>query len=165
MRNETIHTNHAMPDLSDQVRSILDMVAKEIAEDGLPGLQDKSMSGWPQGVRGSGMGEPGKACGGSINVIPSNSTHGVCCPTLLAISAGTRGRGGLGQVLRQIRSHLIKCTNPGSGYATKSAILVFDKDDRRLFWENRLDWETQNIVNQVQFVKAYWDGHKLAVVP
>lgn len=165
MRKEKIFENQAMSDLSEQARSILDMVAWEIAEDGLPSLQDKLMSGWPHEVWGPQMGEPGMSVGGSFNVIPTNGSYGVCCPTLLAIAVGTRGRGGLGQVLRQIRSHLIKCTNPGSGYATKSVVLVFDKDDRRLFWENRLDWETQNIVNQVQFVKAYWDGQKLAVVP
>ena len=165
MRKEKIFAGQAISVLSEQARSILDRVAREIAKDGLPSLQDNLMSSWPDGDWASPMGEPGVPDGGSINVIPSNGIHGVCCPTLLAIAVGTRGRGGLWQVLRQIRSHLIKCRNPGSGYATTSVILVFDKDDRRLFWENRLDWETQNIVNRVQFVKAYWDGRKLSVVP
>lgn len=108
---------------------------------------------------------PTGEAGGAINVIPAIGAPGLCCPTLLAVARGTRGPLGLGQVMRQIRAHLIQCSNPLSGHATKTVVLVFDKYERRTFWESRMDWETHNAFSGVQFIKAYWNGHSLSLVP
>ena len=97
-----------------------------------------------------------------INTIPANpDARGYCCRVVLAIAAGTRGRGGISQVMQQLRSHLIQCTNPSNGYSTKLAILIYDKEDKRVFWESKRDFLTQLNVNGVEFVRYFWNGKRL----
>lgn len=97
-----------------------------------------------------------------INTIPANpDARGYCCRVVLAIAAGTRGRGGISQVMQQLRSHLIQCTNPSNGYSTKLAVLIYDKEDKRVFWESKRDFLTQLNVNGVEFVRYFWNGKRL----
>ena len=97
-----------------------------------------------------------------INTIPANpAAQGYCCRVVLAIAAGTRGRGGISQVMQQLRSHLIQCTNPSNGCSTKLAILIYDKEDKRVFWENKRDFFTQFNVNGVTLVRYFWNGKRL----
>jgi hypothetical protein len=100
--------------------------------------------------------------GGMINVIPS-SVHGqtICCNLALAIAHGSRGPGGLCQVLQQVRSHLIYCADARSGLATNTVLIVYDKEDNRVFWENKRDFIAHADHNGVIFVRLFWDGKRL----
>ncbi len=97
-----------------------------------------------------------------VNVIPSNPTGIVmCCNRVIAIAHGTRGRGGLGQVMQQLRRHLICCADPRQGLSTKTALIIYDKEDERVFWESRRDFQTHMMRNGVTFVRLNWDGKQL----
>jgi len=160
------HTNsrHDGRDLSKETVDLLDRIETHLSDFGVEDLQRRiidrhdSADGLPVSRR---PGMPGS--GHPINVIPNSGSGGVCCDTVLAVAHGTRGPGGLGQVLRSLREHLIICANPLSGLATKTAILIYDVDVRRLFWESKPDLEAHRAINGVVFVKCYWDGKRLNV--
>jgi len=98
----------------------------------------------------------------NINIIPAHPSIQVyCCRVVLAIAAGTRGRSGLSQVMQQLRSHLIQCSDPRKGYSTKLAVLIYDKEDKRVFWESKRDFLTQLNVNGVKLVRYFWNGKRL----
>lgn len=158
--------DYANRDLPSEVVDMLKRIEAYIAECGLADLQDRLQT--PRDPAGSyPIGDSPGGIGGStpINVIPNFGGTGFCCETVLAVAHGTRGRGGLGQVLRSLREHLISCANPHAGLATKTAILIFDVDRRPLFWESKLDLEAHKRVNGVRFVKCFWDGQSLQIQP
>jgi hypothetical protein len=100
--------------------------------------------------------------GGMINVIPSSANgQTICCNLALAIAHGSRGPGGLCQVLQQVRSHLIYCADARRGLATKTVLVIYDKEDNRVFWENKRDFIAHVDHNGVMFVRLFWDGKRL----
>jgi hypothetical protein len=97
-----------------------------------------------------------------VNVIPSNPTGiFMCCNLAIAIAHGSRGRGGLGQVIQQLRRHLICCADTRKGMSTKTVLIIYDKEDKRVFWESRRDFQAHMLRNGVSFIRLYWDGKKL----
>jgi hypothetical protein len=100
--------------------------------------------------------------GGMVNVIPSRSNaKKICCNLTLAIAHGSRGPGGLCQVLQQLRSHLIYCADARRGLATKTVLVIYDKEVNRVFWENKRDFITHADHSGVMFVRLFWDGNRL----
>jgi hypothetical protein len=95
---------------------------------------------------------------GMINVIPS-SLHGrsICCNLALAIAHGSRGSDGLCQVLQQVRSHLIYCADAMSGLATNTVLIIYDKENNRVFWESTHDFVSHTRHNGVVFIRLFWD--------
>lgn len=97
-----------------------------------------------------------------VNVIPSSpSAVNLCCSVALAISHGSRGDGGLCQVIQQLRSHLICCADSRTGLSTKTVLIIYDKEDTRLFWESKRDFKTHKHLNGVRFFRLFWDGKRL----
>lgn len=97
-----------------------------------------------------------------VNVIPSNQ-NGIfmCCNLAIAIAYGSRGRGGLGQVMQQVRRHLICCADAKKGMSTKTVLIIYDKEDKRVFWESRRDFQAHMMRNGVNFIRLYWDEKQL----
>ncbi len=97
-----------------------------------------------------------------VNVIPSNP-NGIfmCCNLAIAIANGSRGTGGLGQVMQQVRRHLICCADAKKGLSTKTVLIIYDKEDKRVFWESRRDFQAHMQRNGVSFIRLYWDGKQL----
>jgi hypothetical protein len=97
-----------------------------------------------------------------INVIPSNP-NGIlmCCNLAIAIAHGSCGKGGLGQVMQQVRSHLICCADAKKGLSTKTVLIIYDKEDKRVFWESKRDFQAQMLRNGVSFIRLHWDGKRL----
>ena len=97
-----------------------------------------------------------------VNVIPSNPTGiFMCCSLAIAIAHGSRGIGGLGQVMQQLRRHLICCAEARKGLSTKTVIIIYDKEEKRVFWESRRDFQGHMLRNRVTFIRLHWDGKKL----
>ena len=97
-----------------------------------------------------------------VNVIPSNPTGiFMCCNLAVAIAHGSRGRGGLGQVMQQLRRHLICCANAKKGLSTKTVLIIYDKEDKRVFWESKRDFQAHMLRNGVTFIRLHWDGKQL----
>ena len=97
-----------------------------------------------------------------VNVMPSSpSALNLCCATALAIAHGSSGVGGLCQVIQQLRSHLICCADSRNGLSTKTVLIIYDKEDPRVFWESKRDFKTHRLVNSVSFFRFYWDGRRL----
>lgn len=97
-----------------------------------------------------------------VNVIPSNPNGiFVCCNLAIAIAHGSRGRGGLVQVMQQLRRHLICCADAKKGLSTKAVLIIYDKEDDRVFWESKRDFQAHMLRNSVSFNRLYWDGKKL----
>ena len=96
-----------------------------------------------------------------INIIPSTSNNSlICCNLALAIAQGTKGKGGLCQVLQQVRQHLIYCAGKQSEMSTKNVIIIYDKEDSRVFWESKGDFQSHNFFNGITFVRLFWDGNR-----
>lgn len=97
-----------------------------------------------------------------VNVIPSNP-NGIfmCCNLAIAIALGSRGRGGLGQVMQQLRRHLICCADAKKGLSTKTALIIYDKEDKRVFWESKRDFQAHMLRNGVTVIRLHWDGKQL----
>jgi|APGre2960657373_1045057.scaffolds.fasta_scaffold40813_3 hypothetical protein len=105
---------------------------------------------------------PSNSSNVTVNVIPNESIEKVmCCNLLIAIAHGSRGIGGLCQVMQQLREHLICCADAKHGISTKTAIIIYDKEDKRVFWESKRDFIAHMICNGVNFVRLYWNGKKL----
>ena len=97
-----------------------------------------------------------------VNVIPSSpSPVNLCCALALAIAHGSSGVGGLCQVIQQLRSHLICCADSRNGLSTKTVLIIYDKEDQRVFWESKRDFKTHRLANGVSFFRFYWDGRGL----
>jgi hypothetical protein len=97
-----------------------------------------------------------------INVIPSNPTGiFMCCNLAIAIAHGSRGSGGLGQVMQQLRRHLICCADAKKGLSTKTVLIIYDKEDKRVFWESKRDFQAHMLRNGVSFIRLHWDGKQL----
>ena len=97
-----------------------------------------------------------------VNVIPSNP-QGIfmCCNLAIAIANGSRGIGGLGQVMQQLRRHLICCADAKKGLSTKIVLIIYDKEDKRVFWESRRDFQAHMLRNGINFICLHWDGKQL----
>jgi hypothetical protein len=97
-----------------------------------------------------------------VNVIPSNP-NGIlmCCNLAIAIAHGSRGRGGLGQVIQQLRRHLICCADAKKGLSTKTVLIIYDKEDKRVFWESKRDFQAHMLGNGVSFIRLHWGGKQL----
>ncbi len=97
-----------------------------------------------------------------VNVIPSNP-NGIfmCCNLAIAIAHGSRGRRGLGQVMQQLRRHLICCADAKKGLSTKTVLIIYDKEEKRVFWESKLDFQAHMLRNGVSFIRLHWDGKQL----
>ena len=151
-------------DLPTEVIATLKRVEGFLFENGLEALQRAFISSarnedgiaYPRIPGGIGSTAP-------LNFIPNSGLPGICCRTVLAVAHGTRGKEGLGQVLRALRRHLIACAHPTAGLSTKTAVLVYDTERRSLFWDSRPDFEIHSQVNRVLFVKCFWDGRTLNV--
>jgi hypothetical protein len=97
-----------------------------------------------------------------VNVIPSNPTGiSMCCNLAIVVAHGSRGRGGLGQVMQQLRRHLIYCADAQKGLSTKTVLIIYDKEDTRVFWESRRDIQAHILRNRVSFIRLHWDGKQL----
>ena len=97
-----------------------------------------------------------------VNVIPSNpSGILMCCNLAIAIAHGSSGRGGLCQVIRKLRRHLICCADAKKGMSTKTVLIIYDKEDKRVFWESKCDFQTHMLRNGVTFFRLHWDGKQL----
>ncbi len=81
-----------------------------------------------------------------------------CSQNLLAIARGGRGKSGLTQVLRSVRSYLIHCVDNGSICSTKNVVIFTDVLNNRTFWESRSDFRSHQLTNGVQCYFFYWDG-------
>ncbi len=97
-----------------------------------------------------------------VNVIPCNP-NGIfmCCNLAIAIAHGSRGRGGSGQVMQQLRRHLICCADAKKGLSTKTVLIIYDKEDKRVFWESHRDFQAHMLRNGVSFIRLHWDGNQL----
>ncbi len=97
-----------------------------------------------------------------VNVIPNSPTGKfMCCNLAIAIAHGSRGIGGLSQVMQQLRRHLICCANAKNGMSTKTVLIIYDKEDKRVFWESRRDFQAHMLRNGVNFIRLHWNGKKL----
>ena len=97
-----------------------------------------------------------------VNVIPSNPAGKfMCCNLAIAIAHGSRGIGGLCQVIQQLRSHLICCADAKKGLSTKTVLIIYDKEDKRVFWESKRDFQAHMLRNGVSFIRLHWDGNQL----
>ena len=97
-----------------------------------------------------------------VNVIPSNpSGIFMCCNLAIAIAHGSRGMGGLCQVIQQLRRHLICCADAKNGLSTKTVLIIYDKEDKRVFWESKQDFQAHMLRNGVTFIRLHWDGKQL----
>jgi hypothetical protein len=97
-----------------------------------------------------------------VNVIPSNPAGKfMCCNLAIAIAHGSRGIGGLCQVIQQLRSHLICCADTQKGLSTKTVLIIYDKEDKRVFWESKRDFQAHMLRNGVSFIRLHWDGNQL----
>lgn len=97
-----------------------------------------------------------------ITVIPAWAEGpALCSSTVLAIAYGTKGQGGLTQVLQQLRVHLIECAQPNSGFATQTVLIVYDTENQRTFWESKKDFREHHQLYGVGFIRLYWDGNSL----
>lgn len=97
-----------------------------------------------------------------VNVIPSNpSGIFMCCNLAIAIAHGSRGMGGLCQVMQQLRRHLICCADAKTGLSTKTVLIIYDKEDKRVFWESKKDFQAHMLRNGVTFIRLHWDGKQL----
>jgi len=97
-----------------------------------------------------------------VNVIPSNpSGIFMCCNLAIAIAHGSRGMGGLCQVIQQLRRHLICCADAKNGLSTKTVLIIYDKEDKRVFWESKRDFQAHMLRNGVTFIRLHWDGKQL----
>ena len=97
-----------------------------------------------------------------VNVIPSNPAGKfMCCNLAIAIAHGSRGIGGLCQVIQQLRSHLICCADAQKGLSTKTVLIIYDKEDTRVFWESKRDFQVHILRNRVTFIRLHWDGKQL----
>jgi hypothetical protein len=97
-----------------------------------------------------------------VNVIPSNPSGKImCCNLAIAIAYGSRGIGGLCQVIQQLRSHLICCADAQKGLSTKTVLIIYDKEDKRVFWESKRDFLAHMLRNGVTYIRLHWDGKQL----
>ena len=97
-----------------------------------------------------------------VNVIPSNPAGKVmCCNLAIAIAHGSRGTRGLCQVIQQLRSHLIYCADAKQGLSTKTVLIIYDKEDKRVFWESKRDFQAHMLRNGVTYIRLHWDGKQL----
>jgi hypothetical protein len=97
-----------------------------------------------------------------VNVIPGNPAGKfMCCNLAIAIAHGSRGIGGLCQVIQQLRSHLICCADAQKGLSTKTVLIIYDKEDTRVFWESKRDFQVHILRNRVTFIRLHWDGKQL----
>jgi hypothetical protein len=97
-----------------------------------------------------------------VNVIPSNPAGKfMCCNLAIAIAHGSRGIGGLCQVIQQLRSHLICCADAQKGLSTKTVLIIYDKEDKRVFWESKRDFQAHMLRNGVTFIRLHWDEKQL----
>lgn len=97
-----------------------------------------------------------------VNVIPGNPTGKfMCCNLAIAIAHGSRGIGGLCQVIQQLRSHLICCADAQKGLSTKTVLIIYDKEDTRVFWESKRDFQAHMLRNGVTYIRLHWDGKQL----
>jgi hypothetical protein len=97
-----------------------------------------------------------------VNVIPSNPAGKVmCCNLAIVIAHGSRGAGGLCQIIQQLRRHLICCADAKKGLSTKTVLIIYDKEDKRVFWESKRDFQAHILHNSVSFIRLHWDGNQL----
>ena len=97
-----------------------------------------------------------------VNVIPGNPNGiSMCCNLAIAVAHGSRGRGGLCQVMQQLRRHLICCADAQVGMSTKTVLIIYDKEDKRVFWESKRDIQTHIMRNGVSFIRLHWNGKQL----
>jgi hypothetical protein len=139
-----------------EVLNVLLAVIDLIGDYGYEGLADALMT--RRGVEP--LIEGGKQI--PVNVIPGGDDLPLCCcRNLVAISSGSRGKGGLTQVLRSVRSHLIHCAGGSTGMSTKNVLVFFDTMNTRTFWESKRDFLSQASRNGVEFFFFKWNGRSI----
>ena len=150
--NEAFDPSSVSADLAPLIASI----EKLLAEKGMEATQHQLSSECSDGS------SPSFAPSVLVNVIPSWPTGIVmCCNLAIAIAHGSRGRGGLCQVMQQLRRHLICCADAKKGMSTKTVLIVYDKEEKRVFWESKRDFQAHMLRNGVAFIRLYWDGKQL----
>ena len=149
---DSLHSIIENEDLSALILEVQKLMIKEGIKETQRQLANESKAGAHSSIDPTSM----------INIIPSESIGNVmCCNVVMAIAHGSRGIGGLCQVMQQLRKHLICCADSRTGMSTKTAIIIYDKEESRVFWENRKDFETHMLRNGVSFIRLFWDGHQL----
>jgi hypothetical protein len=97
----------ARGNLAPQIGRFVEELARRAEEIGFDGLVESLMDGAvPPDVRSW------------INIVPGDG-HGACCPVVVALVRGRKGRCGWSKSLSALRTHLIRCSN-----ATKLALIV-----------------------------------------
>jgi hypothetical protein len=56
---------------------------------------------------------------------------------------------------------LICCADAKSGLSTKIVLIIYDKEDKRVFWESKRDFQAHILRNGVSFIRLLWDGKHL----
>lgn len=91
-------------------------------------------------VWGDGSSGPNSLVGslGRVNIIPSDDKDGECCEILLAFARGRKGKNGLSTIMRQVREHMIRCSESACrrGQPTQFAIIFTDLWDKEIFSES-----------------------------
>lgn len=150
--NEASDPSSVSADLAPLIASI----EKLLAEKGMEATQHQLSSGCNHGSL------PSIDPTAMANVIPSNPTGIlICCSLAIAIAHGSRGVGGLCQVMQQLRRHLICCADARKGMSTKTVLIIYDKEDKRVFWDNKRDFRAHMLRNGVSFICLHWDGKQL----
>lgn len=150
--HETFDPRAASADLAPLIAAIERLLIEKGMEETQHQLSSESKDGSLPSIDQTSM----------VNVIPSNP-NGIfmCCNLAIAIAHGTRGRGGLGQVMQQLRRHLICCADAKKGLSTNTVLIIYDKEDKRVFWESRRDFQAHILRNGVSFIRLLWDGKHL----
>ena len=150
--HETLDPRVASADLATLIAAIERLLIEKGMEETQHQLSSESKDGLLPCIDPTAM----------VNVIPSNQTGiFMCCNLAIAIAHGSRGRGGLCQVMQQLRCHLICCADSRKGLSTKSVLIIYDKEDKRVFWESKRDFKAHMLRNGVSFIRLHWDGKQL----
>lgn len=135
------------------VRRIITSVSQAICEHGYDKLTEIILSNQ------SGLSSPHTPENRDCAIIPAPlGVPEYCSQNLLAIACGGRGKSGLSQVLRSVRSYLIHCADNGSNCSTKNVVIFTNVLNKRSFWESRSDFRSHQLANGVQCYFFYWDG-------
>jgi len=126
----------------DSLQEITRSFDNEIREMGLDRLIEDLIHG----------GNPFRRGRHPINLIPGTGSK-ECLPVLVAVSKGTTGKYGFGNILKQVRTHLISChpeTKRVVFYCDSWIAKTFKDDFMRDFEIFKTKWEVEFLFLQVE---------------